>query len=1555
MHLRLKKKYVWAILLWELFQVVAVTDYAEGDLFQIIEDDGRLPEDVIRSISGQLVSALFYLHAHRILHRDMKPQNILLGHGGVVKLCDFGFARAVGSTTLVITSIKGTPLYMSPEIVEERPYDHTADLWALGCILYELFAGTPPFYTNSIFKLVRMIIHDKVRWPEGMSAHFKSFLSGLLQKDPRQRLQWPELLEHPFVVDLIEVSPATMRLNSPFTRPLTASQNLEKERQKQQLRRPNSCRLLRAASKDQTEVVAPPAKRQEKPSRMLNSCYQQPVSSDASPTEEQTKPQPHTILSQKPDPDRHLSNNFQPGIEIVTDGAVPTPRDNRISIDYDRERLVSDPHSPLVGPNKPPLFSSPEKAAKQIKRGGIVPSEVMLDWLSTISRVDMAAWERLTLLTESSSPPSEADQALLCQFLTAESVDQVTGLVGLAFLVDCKLSTSLAGWLANAQWWAMLLAHEVSLECCLDPVSSALATQQLSLLLRLLTNIITLKCDVTILSNFYERTSTPDFLINLLREVLARDAIKTEPWYLKMLLEIVVAINAYFASEVAHSEAPPQKAISSYMAMGVQFLQTVPGLLCQSHDAGFTLGEQTLLCLNYFLERLRKWPSKIFSQFLSSVIADCAGSVDVLLQTPSLGQVSKPLYPQLANCTFPNLLTSEPERAADINQHILNIIALLTSPVQTDPYCLASFSKDCDLPRNREHPLASYIGSRFCDIQMKPYLQTFVCDIRETRFCIVAAKILYECVQASPSLAVLLASDDSAYIHNLVDILEFLFQEPQAEHAHLIELAVVSLSCIVMMLQSIPNAMSLRIKKLSALFVRSQLPSHAAAMGLLLSLIARYQPLIPVVEAPDLARVLCLVLSSPLAQNREARKRLLTEGSVVHTRPRSETPRGGQQMSSRPVSGQILLSLSTSTSLEHNNNNSASASSNDATILFGLPMTVWPCETGWLDGLFILVNSCSVHQQLFASLLQMLLEGQIWSRLWRTISQVLDIQSHSSSEEKEPFFDWCMLSPKGLLPALELALQLAYKKPSLFSQSLREEPSELLACLGYLVSMYSPQINFVQFAAISASAAMLFSVPFVESSASNDLLPILSTYAKIEVLESLRDLACSLIFSTEAKAAGLSDERTSLVARLVFDIGAHCASNLTAPSDQPFLINLNWGSGVPCTVERRLRNTYQEALLRHALQLLGVHEFTQTSISKVTLNQDTVRLIQFCLSSTDPSLRLSICAFLTHILLRFVDSSNRRLSSPASKSVPSNLQLSALLRLLCTELVCQLLQPSPDETQTTGLYKVGKLAFLPLLLDTSDTVVSIFSSALLFLLLGSLDILVHTNAQAGSPTPESPKSSKSTEKPPDAVLFAVHSLTSFLSENLDHVVQALVHHSNPAIRYYTVSTLTGLAYLLTPINTDLLCTTPVLMSVLSNDSVPYVRRAAAGFLQSVILRAKENHCQLNSQNVLSNLLEAGCSDPSPEVQEAALAALRNILDNDKRLKKEFLTDKVIQRLTSQRNQVYQLVHPQTLLRRFLGNSARAGRTPPVSPSATAAGPGSAYNTVLQHLYALCGS
>jgi fused-like protein len=181
-----------------------VTDFCQGELFEILEEDKSLPEDVIRSIAQQLVSALFYLHSNRIIHRDMKPQNILISHNGVLKLCDFGFARAMSSNTLLLTSIKGTPLYMSPELVQEQPYNNTVDLWSLGVILYELFVGQPPFFTNNLVSLIKLIVRDTVKYPENMSPLFKDFLKGLLNKDPNRRLNWPKLLEHPFIQETPE-------------------------------------------------------------------------------------------------------------------------------------------------------------------------------------------------------------------------------------------------------------------------------------------------------------------------------------------------------------------------------------------------------------------------------------------------------------------------------------------------------------------------------------------------------------------------------------------------------------------------------------------------------------------------------------------------------------------------------------------------------------------------------------------------------------------------------------------------------------------------------------------------------------------------------------------------------------------------------------------------------------------------------------------------------------------------------------------------------------------------------------------------------------------------------------------------------------------------------------------------------------------------------------------------------------------------------------------------------------------------------------------------------
>ena len=228
-------------------EVVVVMDHAEGELFQVLEDDGKLDEKIIQTIACQLVSALYYLHSNRILHRDMKPQNILIGKGGQIKLCDFGFARTMGSATFVLTSIKGTPLYMAPELVQEKPYDHTADLWSLGCILYELFAGQPPFYTTSIFQLVSLIIQEEIHWPEDMSPELTGFLKGILTKDPKKRLGWPHLLNHPFVRQGVKIIGS--RSDQPLTEILSDDQLRKKEEQSKRMasaKKPGSKLLAKA-------------------------------------------------------------------------------------------------------------------------------------------------------------------------------------------------------------------------------------------------------------------------------------------------------------------------------------------------------------------------------------------------------------------------------------------------------------------------------------------------------------------------------------------------------------------------------------------------------------------------------------------------------------------------------------------------------------------------------------------------------------------------------------------------------------------------------------------------------------------------------------------------------------------------------------------------------------------------------------------------------------------------------------------------------------------------------------------------------------------------------------------------------------------------------------------------------------------------------------------------------------------------------------------------------------------------------------------------------------
>ncbi|XP_073980076.1 STKc_STK36 domain-containing protein fused [Rhodnius prolixus] len=222
-------------------EIAVVTEFAYQDLYKTLAKAGYLSEDKAVKIICDLISALYYLHSNRVIHRDLKPQNVLLSEDGVAKLCDFGFARSMSTGTHVLTSIKGTPLYMAPELMEESPYDHNVDLWSLGCIAYEMLVGSPPFNTTSLLHLISLIRNESIKWPENISQNCQSLLKGLLNKDPTQRLSWPHLLEHPFVKGSILII-GDKTVTTPLTAELTVSQEKAKAMQKQDLA------LLKAAT-----------------------------------------------------------------------------------------------------------------------------------------------------------------------------------------------------------------------------------------------------------------------------------------------------------------------------------------------------------------------------------------------------------------------------------------------------------------------------------------------------------------------------------------------------------------------------------------------------------------------------------------------------------------------------------------------------------------------------------------------------------------------------------------------------------------------------------------------------------------------------------------------------------------------------------------------------------------------------------------------------------------------------------------------------------------------------------------------------------------------------------------------------------------------------------------------------------------------------------------------------------------------------------------------------------------------------------------------------------
>ncbi|WP_189534350.1 protein kinase domain-containing protein [Streptomyces roseolilacinus] len=177
-----------------------VMELVEGRTIRelLVSAEAPPPEQALIIVSGVL-EALAYSHQHGIVHRDIKPANVIITHGGAVKVMDFGIARALhgASTTMTQTGmVMGTPQYLSPEQALGKAVDHRSDLYATGCLLYELLALRPPFVGETPLSVVYQHVQDTPVPPSQVSDVAPPELDGLamraLAKDPDDRFQSAE-------------------------------------------------------------------------------------------------------------------------------------------------------------------------------------------------------------------------------------------------------------------------------------------------------------------------------------------------------------------------------------------------------------------------------------------------------------------------------------------------------------------------------------------------------------------------------------------------------------------------------------------------------------------------------------------------------------------------------------------------------------------------------------------------------------------------------------------------------------------------------------------------------------------------------------------------------------------------------------------------------------------------------------------------------------------------------------------------------------------------------------------------------------------------------------------------------------------------------------------------------------------------------------------------------------------------------------------------------------------------------------------------------------------
>ena len=182
--------------------IFIVMEYICGDLLGFIRKRGKLSETVSKIIFKQLIEGLKYIHKKKIVHRDIKLDNILIDLTNTIKICDFGVSRRISKEEIMHEHC-GTPAYIAPEIFENNGYTgFQCDIWSAGVTLYYILGGIQPFRASSIKDLEKKVIAGDFEPIEDISEEANNLIKLMLKTDPKKRINEDKILNHPWLINI---------------------------------------------------------------------------------------------------------------------------------------------------------------------------------------------------------------------------------------------------------------------------------------------------------------------------------------------------------------------------------------------------------------------------------------------------------------------------------------------------------------------------------------------------------------------------------------------------------------------------------------------------------------------------------------------------------------------------------------------------------------------------------------------------------------------------------------------------------------------------------------------------------------------------------------------------------------------------------------------------------------------------------------------------------------------------------------------------------------------------------------------------------------------------------------------------------------------------------------------------------------------------------------------------------------------------------------------------------------------------------------------------------